>query len=89
MLEFVSGVIAMGFFVAGVFFFKFWRRTADALFLFFALAFWALAVNQTLTAFARIPLEERTWLYLLRLAAFTLILAGILIKNRQIGRRRE
>ena len=84
MLEFLSGLIAMGFFVAGLFFFRFWRRTADALFAFFALAFWVLALNQTLTAFSRIPLEERTWLYLLRLAAFVLILVGIALKNRQV-----
>ena len=84
MLEFLSGLIAMGFFVAGLFFFRFWRRTADALFAFFALAFWVLALNQTLTAFSRIPLEERTWLYLLRLVAFVLILVGIALKNRQV-----
>lgn len=82
MLEFVSGLIAMAFFVSGLFFLRFWRRTADALFAFFALAFWMLAANQALTAFARVPLEERTWLYMLRLAAFTLILIGILWKNR-------
>lgn len=84
MLEFLSGLIAMGFFIAGVFFLKFWRRTADMLFVFFASAFWLLALNQTLTAFSRIPLEERTWLYLLRLGAFALILIGIALKNRQI-----
>jgi hypothetical protein len=86
MLEFLSGLIAMGFLIAGLFFFKCWRRTADALFAFFALAFWVLALNQTLTAFSRIPLEERTWLYLLRLIAFVLILIGIALKNRQVGR---
>lgn len=86
MLEFTSGLIAMGFFIAGLFFFKFWHRTADALFAFFALAFLMLALNQTLTAFSRIPLEERTWLYLLRLAAFVLILIGIVTKNQKIRR---
>ena len=83
MLEFVSGLITMGFFVAGLAFIKFWRRTHDPLFAFFALAFWLLALNQTLTAFAMIPIEERSWLYLLRLAAFTLILFAILLKNRR------
>ena len=86
MLEFVSGLIAMGFLVSALFFARFWRRTRDVLFLFFGLAFLFLAVNQTLTAFSRIPLEERTWLYLLRLAAFTLILIGIFLKNRQARR---
>lgn len=83
MLEFVSGIITMGFAIAGLFFFKFWRRTDDLLFAFFACAFWLLAAIQALTAFAAVPLEERTWLYLLRLAAFLLILVGILLKNRR------
>lgn len=83
MLDFVSGLITMGFFVAGLFFFRFWRNTDDQLFAFFALAFWVLAANQALTAFSLIPLEERTWLYLLRLAAFSLILLAILLKNRR------
>lgn len=83
MLDFVSGLITMGFFVAGLFFFKFWRDTEDQLFAFFALAFWVLATNQALTAFSLIPLEERTWLYLLRLVAFSLILLAILLKNRR------
>lgn len=82
MLEFVSGLITMAFAVAGLFFLRFWRRTSDPLFAFFALAFWLLALNQGLTAFAHVPLEERTWLYLLRLAAFWLILVGIFWKNR-------
>jgi hypothetical protein len=84
MVEFVSGLITMGFLVASVFFIRFWRRTADGLFAFFALAFIFLALNQAFLAFAQIPLEERTWLYLLRLVAFSLILGGILWKNRRI-----
>jgi hypothetical protein len=83
MVEFVSGLITMGFAVAGVAFLRFWRRTSDSLFAFFALAFLFLAANQAFLAFARIPLEERTWLYLLRLLAFGLILGGILWKNRR------
>jgi hypothetical protein len=82
MFEFFSGVIAMGFVVAGLFFLRFWRRTGDGLFAAFAVAFWILAANQTLLAFSRVPLEERSWLYLLRLAAFSIIIAAVVVKNR-------
>jgi hypothetical protein len=83
---FLSGAITLGFLLAGLFFMRFWRRTRDGLFLAFAMAFWLLGLNQALLAFSRVPVEERTWLYLLRLAAFALILIAIVFKNR--GSRR-
>ena len=83
---FLSGAITLGFLLAGLFFLRFWRRTRDGLFLAFAFAFWLLGFNQALLAFSRIPVEERSWLYLLRLAAFALILIAIALKNR--GARR-
>ena len=83
MFEFVSGLITMGFVIAGLFFLRFWRRTGDHLFATFAIAFWMLAANQALLVFVRIPIEERSWLYLLRLAAFTLILLAVIAKNRR------
>jgi uncharacterized membrane protein len=79
---FLSGAITMGFFVAGLFFLRFWKKTRDGLFLAFALAFWLLSLNQALLALADIPVEERSWLYLLRLAAFLLIIISIWRKNR-------
>ena len=81
MFDFISGLITMGFVIAGLFFLKFWTRTRDVLFVAFAVAFWLLAANQGIVAFLRIPREEWTWLYLLRLAAFTLIIAAIINKN--------
>jgi len=83
--DFLSGAIVMGFAVAGLFFLRFWTRTRDGLFLAFALAFWLLGLMQCLLIFTDIPDEERSWLYLLRLAAFALILVSIGLKNR--GRR--
>lgn len=78
---FISGMIAMGFVVCTVFFLRFWRRTRDSLFLVFAIAFFLLALNQALTTLLGLPLEERSWLYLLRLAAFLIIIAAIVRKN--------
>jgi Family of unknown function (DUF5985) len=85
--EFIAGAIAMGFLVLGVFFLKFWRRTRDGLFLIFAFAFWLLAANQAGFTFARDAESEGGWIYLLRLAAFLLIIAAIWRKNLAAPRR--
>ncbi|MGH6706882.1 MAG: DUF5985 family protein [Gammaproteobacteria bacterium] len=79
---FISGMVAAGFLVAGLFFIRFWRKTHDGLFMSFALAFWLLGLGQALVALTDIPVEERSWIYLLRLAAFSLILLAIFRKNR-------
>lgn len=79
--EFFSGAIAMGFAVCAVFFLRFWARTKDSLFVVFSLAFLLLALNQALTTMLGLPLEERSWLYLLRLAAFSMLIVAIVWKN--------
>lgn len=83
LVEFLSGAVTFGFLLAGLFFLRFWRRTGDSLFLAFAVAFGLLGLGQALLALADVPVEERSWLYLLRLAAFGIILAAIWMKNRK------
>lgn len=83
LIDFLSGAVTFGFLVAGLFFLRFWKRTHDGLFVAFALAFWLLGLTQALLAFTEIPVEERSWLFLLRLAAFLLILISIWRKNRR------
>jgi heme A synthase len=81
MTNFVFGIITMGYVVAGLFFAKFWRRSRDPLFAIFAVAFWLLALNQAIVAVLDVPREEQSWAYLLRLAAFILIIVAIVYKN--------
>ena len=81
--DFLAGAITMGFVVAGLFFLRFWAGTRDGLFLAFAAAFWLLGLNQGLLTLTDIPVEERSPLYLLRLAAFALILVSVALKNRR------
>ncbi len=81
--DLLSGAATMGFLIAGLFFFRFWRRTRDSLFLAFAIAFWLLGLNQALLVLTNVPVEERSWLYLLRLAAFAIILWSIGKKNQR------
>lgn len=79
--SFVAGLIAMGYAIAGLMFLSFWRRTRDFLFGAFAIAFWLMALNQGLAALLPIRQEEKSPIYLLRLAAFVLIIAAVLRKN--------
>jgi hypothetical protein len=83
LLDFLSGAITSGFLVAGLYFLRSWKRTGEGLFLAFAGAFWLLGLAQALLTFSDIPLEERSWLFLVRLAAFALILVSIWLKNRR------
>ena len=80
---FLSGAITMGFLVAALFFARFYRRTRDGLFLAFAAAFGLLGFGQALLTLSGIPVEERSPLYLIRLAAFLLIIVAIIRKNAE------
>jgi hypothetical protein len=55
------------------------------LFLAFATSFALLGVGQAVQALANIPQEERSYIFLIRLAAFGIILAAIARKNRAAG----
>ena len=79
--SFLSGMITMGFVVAALFFFRFWKRTHDALFITFGFAFLLLALNQALIGLSDVSGEERSLLYIPRLMAFGLLIAAIVGKN--------
>ena len=80
--DFLSGAVAFGFLVCGLFFARYWWRTRDELFLAFSLAFVLLGIGQGVLALANIPTEERGAIFLIRLAAFLLILVAVYRKNR-------
>jgi hypothetical protein len=82
MQEFISGALMMGLAVAGGFFLRFYRQTNDRLFAYFAVAFWTLALSRIALALVTSANEVRPLFYLLRLAAFVMILAAIVDKNR-------
>ena len=80
--EFLSGAAALGFFACGLFFLRFWSRTREQLFLAFSISFVLLGAGQAVVALAQLPTEEKGALYLIRLAAFLLILVAIYRKNQ-------
>jgi hypothetical protein len=80
-IPFLSGAVAMGFAAAGLFFLRFWWETRDRLFALFAVAFFVLSTSRVLLSILHDLGEERILLYLIRLAAFLVILAAIVDKN--------
>ncbi len=81
MEQVMSGAIAMGFGIAGVFFLRFWKDTGDRLFALFALSFFVMTVSRVVVALWDKP-EIGTMPYWVRFVAFGLILVAILDKNR-------
>jgi hypothetical protein len=81
LIDFLAGVVTLGFLVAAGFFLRFWRRTADRLFLSFAAAFALLALNQMLATFLGAGDELTPYTYVLRVLGFVLILLAIVDKN--------
>ncbi|HET9643282.1 MAG TPA: DUF5985 family protein [Burkholderiaceae bacterium] len=81
--ELLLGAIAMGFFVAGLLFLRYWHSTRDRFFLFFMLSFWVEAANRVHIAINQAWSEGSPTYYLVRLLAFALILIAIWDKNRR------
>jgi hypothetical protein len=81
--ELSFGGLAMGSAVAAMFFLRFWRETDDRLFLYFTVAFVLLGVHWIGLGLVSVEDETRHRVFLLRLAAFTVLAIGILDKNRR------
>lgn len=79
--SFLLGIVSITSIMAGMFFFKFWRRTRDSLFLSFSIAFTIEGLNRAAMLSLKHPNEGKPWMYLVRLAVFLLILSAILKKN--------
>ena len=81
MSDVLYGATAMGCVVIALFFFRFWRQTADRLFAAFALAFGLFAVNRFVLGLLDETDEARPLVYVVRLLAFLVIIAAVLDKN--------
>ncbi|HEU4581095.1 MAG TPA: DUF5985 family protein [Polyangiaceae bacterium] len=81
----LGGALIAASVVASLFFLRFWRDSRDRLFLFFSCAFIALAANWFTLARAPDVPETDSSAFLPRLAAFLLLIVGIIDKNRRSG----
>lgn len=79
---FVSGAIFMGLLVAAMAFARFWSKTRERLFAWFGAAFAVMAFERVLL-FWFVAGHVVPTVYLFRLLAFVLILAGIIDRNRR------
>jgi hypothetical protein len=82
MSEMISGILLMGYAVAGLHFFRFWKRSRDRLFLIFAIAFWVLGAQRAWLTLGVYRPGAAVYIYTLRLLAFILIIIAIVDKNR-------
>jgi len=82
MSEYLNGVNTALAAIAGLFFFRFWRQTADRLFAAFALSFWLLGAHWLLVAATSPGDEVRPLAFGMRLRAFLLLIVAIVAKNR-------
>ena len=82
----VYGVIIAEQLLLTIIFFRFWRASREKLFAFFALGFLVMGIHRLLLGFAvadGVDLEQQTSVFVWRLVAYLLILAGVVTKNLQ------
>jgi hypothetical protein len=81
MTSFLSGMITSGFLIAALFFFRFWRRTSDSLFVIFGISFLLFAIGQSISVSFDFLQDDKTLVYVVRLIGFALLLVAIARKN--------
>lgn len=79
----LSGAIVMACAVVGTLFLRFYVKSLDRLFAYFAASFWLLGINYLILALTDRESELRPYIYVIRLAAFALIIVAVVQKNRE------
>ncbi len=82
MNQFLWGIVAALCLVAAAFFWKFWRRTRETLFVALAAGFGLLAAHWAALGILNPGDETRHYLYIVRFLAFVVMIAGVVAKNR-------
>jgi hypothetical protein len=86
LMQLLAGAITMGSWAIALFFLRFWRRTQDQLFAYFALAFLLFGFERLVLVWSA-GRESRPYVYVFRLVAFILIVFGVVSKNRARKRK--
>lgn len=89
MNEFLAGATTIASWTIALFFLRFWKDTRDRLFAMFAVSFWLLGLIRLGLVLMGPVSESHTLLYLVRLAAYVLIVVAIVDKNRTSPRGRD
>jgi len=89
MIDFLAGAVVALCGVASLYFWRFRRQTGERFFGLFAFAFATLAVSYLFQAAGDNTSEFRPQVFLIRLAAFGLIIAAIIENNRRASEPRQ
>lgn len=87
---FLLGAFAMGCLIASAAFVRFWLRTRDRLFLWFALSFALEAINRAAFAASGLP-DDAAFYFGIRLVSYLMLLWAVVEKNwtRSKGRNAD
>ncbi len=80
---FLSGAITTQCLVASLFFRRYAKKTGDTFFHYFAIAFSLFAIERVILVTIDGSSEYQPMVYFLRLSAFLVIIAAIVMKNRR------
>jgi len=83
---FLLGGIAVAAAVAGLIFLRYYRRTRDPFFLFFAASFGLESLGRILSVLVPAFDDNNSGIFILRLIAYSLILLAITLKNLPVRR---
>lgn len=89
MYQLLGGAVAMGSLTIALFFLRFWRSSRDRFFLYFALSFGIEGLHRVYSALQAEASESSPVHYLIRLAAYSLILWAIVEKNLPPPKRQD
>lgn len=78
----MAGAILLGYLLIGAFFWRFWVKTRERLFLYFSAAFCLLALERVLILAVGAEISTMPALFVTRLIAFLVLIAGIWEANR-------
>jgi hypothetical protein len=81
--QFLAGTTCMSYLVICMFFMRFWQKTRDRLFLFFAAAFAVFMTERIVRLLMQTETDWEPYIYSIRLSGFILILLAISDKNRR------
>jgi len=80
-IDFLRGGTMIALLGSAIFFWRYWRRTADRLFGFFAIGFFLMALSQVVVLCLGPHADKLPYAYWFRLVAFLFIIFGVIEKN--------
>jgi hypothetical protein len=85
-VAFLQAVSATAAWISAAMFLRYWRESRDVLFALFAIAFTLLGMSWAMLSIFNPIADASPYVYGLRLLAFLLIIAAVVLKNRQTVR---